>query len=840
MSRPDATYRFQLHAEFTLHDLAERVPYLARLGISHVYLSPIMEARAGSAHGYDVVDTCCVAESLGGEAALAALAGRLDAHGMGVLLDVVPNHMAASSENAWWRDLLEHGPASEHVRTFDTPWTSEPSGRLRLPVLADPLPDVLARGELTIAERDGAPVVAYFDHWFPVPASARALAGHAAGTPEAMSALLDALPYELVHWKHVNEEVCYRRFFDVADLIGMRVEEPDVFARTHQGILTWIRNGWVDGLRIDHVDGLRDPERYLDELAEATAAARGGDRCYTVVEKILAADEHIPASWQTDGATGYEFTRALTGFLLDRNGYAQLDALRRRWTGVTEDLTTFIREKKRYVLEHLFRAELADAAGGLAAAGLLPGDGVLMVLRELTVALPVYRTYITERGVSTEDRRRIEAAGAAARAQLEPEHHPVLDDVCAILLLERTHASESALATTIEAIARWQQLTGPVMAKGFEDTALYAWPALLAVNEVGGDPGEALAVGALHALLRTRAADTPGALNATSTHDTKRSEDVRARLLVLAEHPDMATELSQHWRTHPASAQLDIAPRDQIVLLQTLIGIWPLDDVIDETLAGRVREFMRKAAREAKTETSWLEPDAAYEQRLDRAVDHVLMTGVGAQLRTAIGGVAQRIALHGACNSLNQLLLKCTAPGVPDVYQGTESWRFDLVDPDNRRPVDFARLEASAAALAPLVAAPDADAVRALMASWRDGLIKQYVLTAALACRRRNAAFRGDYRALDAAGEHARSIVAFERVSGTDRVLVIATRYPGKVAPLDAPPAGDSWADTYIEAPPDADAWHSVLTGERVPVVAGRIELRSALALLPCALLEPG
>ena len=839
MTVPSATYRLQLHADFTLNDAAALVPYLARLGISHVYLSPIAEARAGSAHGYDVVEPCCVSEALGGPAALAALSGRLREHQMGVLLDIVPNHMAASTENPWWRDLLERGPASEHVRTFDTPWMESPDGPLQLPILGDPLDEVLARGELAIGERHGSPVLTYFERWLPIPGTAYALADRARESPDEIRTLLDALPYELAHWKHVASQVCYRRFFDITDLIGVRVEDPEVFARTHAGILEWLRNGWIDGLRIDHIDGLRDPEGYLEQLAAATGRARDGSRCYTVVEKILAVDERIPSSWVTDGATGYEFARLVSSFLVFPPGYSRLDALRARWTDEHRDFAAFTLDRKRFVLDRLFCAELADVARRIADLGNLPVDDVRAALRELTVALSVYRTYISERGVSGEDRRRIDAAREVAAGSLPKELRATLDEVCAIILLERTHAAESAVAATVDAVARWQQLTGPVMAKGFEDTVLYSWPALLAMNEVGGEPGEALPVPGLHTALQTRAEETPFALNATSTHDTKRSEDVRARLLVLAEHADEMAGLGEHWRAFLAKAQVQIAPRDEIVLLQTLVGVWPLSGVVDETLAARVREFMRKAAREAKVETSWREPDSDYEERLDRAVDHVLLAEDAGAIRQAVHAMVERIGLHGACNGLNQVLLKCTAPGVPDVYQGTEDWRLDLVDPDNRRPVDYTVLESRAAELEPLVAAPDAEHVGALLQSWRDGRIKQYVLMATLACRARNAAFLGRYRPAVGQGERARNVIAFERASADQRALVIATRWPAGMSPAGTAPLGDLWEDTVVAAPAGVTAWRSALTGERFEVVEGTLALRSILRVLPCALLEP-
>ncbi len=815
------------------------MPYLARLGVTHLYLSPITRATAGSAHGYDVTDPTTVGDALGGEAALRDLATIVHAADMAILLDIVPNHMAASTENAWWADLLENGRASTHAATFDTPLQDAGTDRLCLPVLGASLDATIERGELTIGERDGRPVLQYHDRWFPLPQAVAPLIDDVRRGSAPLEALLEALEYRLCDWQTVRESLCYRRFFDITDLVGIRVEDARVFARTHAGILDWIRRGWIDGLRIDHVDGLRDPAAYLATLARATADARNGrDRCYTVVEKILAADEILPADWACDGATGYEFTRIANAFLVDPEGYARLDAGRRGTTGETRQFSEFVRDCKLYALDTLFPAELTDVAQRWAALTFDPPAAVQEALRHLTAALDVYRTYISDASVATTDRRRISEARMRALPNLASDQVDVLARICQVLQLGRTDASDEERARTLDVIARWQQLSGPVMAKGFEDTALYAWPALLALNEVGGEPERTLDADDVHAFFAQRAGSTAGALNATSTHDTKRSEDVRARLLVLSERPDEWEDAVARWLPMLRSAHARIAPRDEFVLLQTLIGAWPLDRAVDDDFIARIQRFMLKAAREAKQETGWLTPNTGYEQALERTVDHALRSPVLDPFRREVQALVDRIALHGAANSLAQMLLKCTAPGVPDVYQGTEVWRFDLVDPDNRRPVDFARLEGVSRALTEMVAHPASEHVRVLLHAWRDGRIKQYVLMAALACRARQPALGSGYEALPVVGRHASSVLAFRRSAPGSQVISIVTRWPARLVQPDQLPVGSLWGDTAIEIGARDRAWTCALTGARLAPVNGRIRLAEALAVLPLALLE--
>lgn len=839
MSIPRATYRLQLHEAFTLDDARRLVPYLARVGVSHAYLSPITQATRGSEHGYDVTDPTRVAEAIGGLGALRSLSSALVDQGMGVLLDIVPNHMAASTENAWWADLLENAAESDHAATFDTPIAGGDGAMLRLPVLGGELDQIVERGELRVGEHAGEPVLQYFDHWFPIPRAVRELAAAVARGAASVRQLIDALPYRLSDWRSVSQSVCYRRFFDITGLVGVRVEDPAVFQRTHAGILEWLGHGFVDGLRVDHIDGLRDPAGYLDQLAQATARVRAGARCYTVVEKILAADEHLPDDWSTDGTTGYEFIRITSGFLVDPDGYARLDRLRRDVTGEQRPFSVFVHDCKRFVLQALFPAELADVAQRIAALAGTAEDATTHVLRELTAGLGVYRTYISRHGVSAQDRRRILQAHAAALPHVAADQRHVLDTVRDTILLDRTHASEEERARVLDAVARWQQLSGPAMAKGFEDTALYAWPALLAVNEVGGEPAEALDAHAVHQFLEERAERAPHALSSTSTHDTKRSEDVRARLLVLAEHAEQWAEAVETWRTVLRSDGARLAPRDELVLLQTLVGAWPLEGEPDPAFTERIQAFMLKAAREAKQETSWLDPDEEYERVLSRTVEHVLHSPAAEQLRSGLREWVERIALHGAVNSLVQTVLKCTAPGVPDIYQGTESWRFDLVDPDNRRPVDYTTLARVADDLAALVAAPAEDRVRALLQDWRDGRIKQYVLMAALALRRRNPAMHGTYTPAAVHGTHAHNVLAFRRSDGAAHMLALLTRWPARVSAPHAFPAGSVWRDTAVQAGAIASTWRCIFTGRRIDTEDGLVRLAAALDPLPFALLEP-
>lgn len=827
MKRPVATYRLQLHEGFTLRDAARIAPQLRRLGISHLYLSPITQATSGSEHGYDVTDPTRINEELGGADAMEELAAVLRELGMGVLLDIVPNHMAASAENAWWADLLLNGTESQHVSTFDTSLLRS-DGKLLLPVLGAPLDEVLAAGELQLTERNGRRVLQYHNHWFPVP-------GWVTAT-EVTAELLASLPYTLADWRTVQEQSGYRRFFDITGLVGVRVEDPTVFERTHSGILQWLEAGWVDALRIDHIDGLRDPAGYLRQLADATAKVRPDGRCYTVVEKILASDEHLPRQWEADGATGYEFMRVVSSFLVDPSGYHALEDLLRRVTGDMRQFDDVVYGSKLDVMDTLFPAELREVSNGLASITGLPTEQCTRVLRELTAALDVYRTYTSADGGSDDDRMRIDRALATAQTRLSDSDRAALNTIRNVLLLELEDSGADLRDRALDVAARWQQLSGPVMAKGFEDTALYRWPALLAVNEVGGEPGESMDAAAVHEFLAYRAEHDSGALNATSTHDSKRSEDVRARLMVLSGRAREWTAAVEAWLPRLRDGVRAVAPRDELLLLQTVSGAWPLDGDPDETFRQRIREYMRKAAREAKQETSWLDPDEAYEEALFAYVDRLLVSPGAADVRNELRGFVQRIALHGAVNSLAQVVIRCAAPGIPDTYQGTDRWRFDLVDPDNRRPVDYDQMAAFASSVEKIVEQPDAASVSRLRETWRDGRLKLYVLMALLRTRGRNKAFTGAYEPIEVTGERAEHVLAFRRHRGADSVIAVVPRWPARLAPAHEWPLAAAWGDTMIEV--GDGALRSVLDGTPLVPERGRLRLADVLSVLPVALLE--
>lgn len=829
MNPPVATYRLQLHAGFTLRDAAHIAPLLGRIGISHLYLSPVTQATAGSEHGYDVTDPTRINDELGGTEAMAELAAVVRAHGMGVLLDIVPNHMAASAENEWWADLLLNGVASAHAATFDTPLVDSEAGPLLLPVLGAPLEEVLAAGDLQLAERHGRRVLQYHDHWFPVPDSA---AAHDAVTP----ALLASLPYTLADWRTVQEQSGYRRFFDITGLVGVRVEDPDVFERTHSGILDWLENGWIDGLRIDHIDGLRDPANYLRQLARATSRSHARGRCYTVVEKILASDEHLPQAWETDGTTGYEMMRVASSFLVEPSGYHRLEDLLRRVTADMREFDELVYTCKLDVLDNLFPAELRDVAERLAEITGLPPDDCTRALRELTAALDVYRTYVNAEGAAPADRMRIDAARSIARARLSDADHPILNAICETLLLDAPEAAGDNRERVLDLVARWQQLSGPAMAKGFEDTALYRWPALLAVNDVGGEPGESMNASDMHAFFAYRAEHESGALNATSTHDSKRSEDVRARLLVLSERAQEWAAAVERWLPQTRRETTPIALRDELLLLQTVVGAWPLDGPPDEDFSHRIRDYMRKASREAKQETSWLRPDEDYEAALLGHVDRLLTSPELAPVREELRAFANRIALHGAVNSLAKVVLRCAAPGIPDTYQGTARWRFDLVDPDNRRPVDYDELTALTDGLEELVERPDARAVADLRENWRDGRIKLYLLMTLLRARHRHPAFAGACEPVEVNGERTDHVLAFRRRHDQDSVIVIVPRWPARLAPAHGWPLAEAWGNTAIHT--EGGILRNVLDGARITPSRDRIRLADALAVLPVALLE--
>ncbi len=934
-----STYRLQLHAGFRLEDVRALIPYFAALGVTHLHLSPVLAARTGSQHNYDVTDPTRLNPALGAEAEFIALADALRSAGLGIVLDIVPNHMAAHAENPFWEDVLTHGSASRYARWFDIEWRGgEPGPRPRivLPVLGDLRVRALERGEITLRLRSGRIRVGYFEHEWPLdpltlhplfdaiaraaeagaaaPESARAIRAHgrmlralsrqrgrtpgeredvarradgaadqvaqllgegpAAHSAEAalrafaappdgprrLRRLLDAQAYRIVYWRRAAREINYRRFFDVNELVALHMEDPEVFGQTHARLLEWRDAGAVDGFRVDHPDGLLDPLAYLRRLADEAFDWRPDARYPIYVEKILEPGETLPSAWPVSGTTGYDFLNEVEGLFVDRAGLARLERDYRRLIRRPLTFALVAEEGKRGALGRglspgvrLLAARLvrlaADAGTTLSVAA------ARSALIEVIAALGVYRTYVDRHtpGGSPEDRRRLADAVAAARSRGGAA--AALDSLEQALLGGPWPDGERE-QLRLRFVQRFQQLTGPAMAKGVEDTAFYAWAPLASLNEVGGAPDAlpADAVAAFHASAAARARVWPGAMLATTTHDTKRSADVRSRLDVLSELPDEWEERLYRWRrlTRPLQRRDrdGTAPDANTLYLffQSLLGIWPVGQPIDDAcrgaLAARLGEYMLKAAREAKQRTSWLEPDAAYESALADYVAAALDPVRSGPLLSEVGEFARRLAETGAWNALARTVLQLTTPGIPDIYQGDELSNLALVDPDNRRPVDFPRRQAALAEVIRTYGAGQGAAreLAALVARPWDGRLKLHVLHRLLTARRqRPALFVGaGYEPLEVRGAAAGSVLAFARRAGDERLIVVVPRLLARRgAAAGTPPVGGRfWEDTAVTLPDDVAGrpLDCLLTG-RVLRPADTIRVGELLALVPVAAL---
>jgi (1->4)-alpha-D-glucan 1-alpha-D-glucosylmutase len=755
---PRATYRVQVRPSFDLDATAGLTRYLAQIGVTHLYTAPLLTAVPGSEHGYDVVDHVGVAAQLGGEAARARLVDALRAAGLGLVVDIVPNHVGVAvpaANPAWW-DVLRRGRDSPYAHWFDIDWSR---GRLLVPVLGDE-PDALDNLSVIGAEAH------YFEHRFPI-------APHTLGGDTADPKLVhDRQHYELVSWRRGNSEINYRRFFAISELAGLRVEDPEVFAATHREILGWVAAGQVDGIRVDHPDGLRDPTGYLRRLS---AAAPG---TWLVVEKILEVGEELP-DWPVAGTTGYDALREVGGLFIDPAAASAFTTMDRDLTGAAHHWPELAREGKWEAATELLGAELGRLAR-LASDVTDAADA----LAEIAICFPVYRSYLPigdchlRQAVTTAARRRPELAVPIAG------------------LVARLFDPDDELAI------RFQQYTGAVMAKGVEDTAFYRYSRFTALNEVGGDPEHfGVSVPEFHAAATARQRRWPESMTTLSTHDTKRSEDVRARLAVLAELPDEWGSAVHRWM---AAAPLP-DPALTHLLWQATVGAWPIE-------RDRLHAYAEKAAREGAVSTSWADPDVAFETTMHAAVDAVYDDP---DLHADVSRFADRIAGFGWSNALGQKLVQLTMPGVPDVYQGTELWDFSLVDPDNRRPVDFA-------ARAHLLARIDA--------GWRppvdvSGAAKLLITSRALRLRRDHARLFDSYTPRTADGPAADHVVAFDRGGA----ITVATRLPVGLH------RRGGWADTVLQLPPGRRV--DVFTGRRVDGAV--VALAELLASYPVALLTP-
>jgi (1->4)-alpha-D-glucan 1-alpha-D-glucosylmutase len=845
---PAATYRLQLHAGFGFADAAAIAAHLAGLGVTHLYLSPILQAAPGSMHGYDVVDHSVISADLGGESGFRALVAELRRLGLGVIVDVVPNHMsigAPESLNHQFWSVLAGGPDSSAAHWFDIDWAAR-DGRLLLPILGGP--PAKCADDLTIdpagdpRHPDSGPVLRYFEHVLPL----------RPGTPGLpLTELLALQHYELADWRTAAADLNWRRFFDVTTLIGVQVQEADVFAATHEVLLGLVAEGLIDGLRIDHPDGLADPRGYLRQLATATSG------CWVVTEKILEGGEQLPADWMCAGTTGYDSLAMVGGLFIDSSGAAPLTGEYVRFTGGPPTFAPVAAAAKQQIAAGSLAAEISRLArlAPRTAHPVLAGaddDDRRAVVAELVSAVSVYRAYVVPgeppplASVAV-----VTAAAQLARVRLPARLHPAVDALAALVLNPLPAGADyrdDARAARAELAVRFQQTCGPVMAKGVEDTAFYRWSRLTGLNEVGGDPGRlGVSPAAFHSFAARLARDWPATMTTLSTHDTKRGEDVRARLAVLAERPaEWAAEVT---RGHDLAAALLTSaeggggpwpePDTEYLLWQTLVGTWPAD-------TGRVTEYLTKAMREAKTATSWSDPDAAYED----AVRDLARAIIGdARLSGQIAAFTARVEPDARSNALGAKLVQLTMPGVPDIYQGSELSWLPLVDPDNRRPVDFARRRAMLATLDdpeadnPALAGPGLDST-GLAAEGGDATLldwqKLLVTSRTLRVRRDHPAWfaaaddpLAAYDPLAARGPAADHAVAFVRGR---HAVTVATRLPATLR------RRGGWADTTLllshpSQAPDEPAWRDVLTG--AVHLGSRVPLAQLTERLPVALLVP-
>lgn len=864
-----ATQRLQFHKDFTLDDAVPLVPYFARLGISHLYASPLLSARAGSMHGYDVVDPTRVNPELGGEAALRRLVAALREHDMGLILDIVSNHMAVGgADNPWWLDLLEWGRLSPYSEFFDIQWHSpDPllKGQLLMPFLGSDYGEALQSGTLPLKfdAAHGSFYVEHYEHRFPIcprdyalilgtdeslkplaerfaalayqddayaeaawlkqalaerareilPAIEQRLAAFDGRHPEGFQRLhhlLEQQVYRLASWRTAADDINWRRFFDVNELGGLRVERTAVFEATHGKIFELISEGLVDGLRIDHIDGLADPRGYCRKLRRRVDALSPQRHLPIFVEKILGEGENLREDWQVDGTTGYEFMNQLSLLQHHPDGFAPLAQL---WTRHSERPSAFI-EEARLARQQILNGSLGGDFESVAQALLqvarddvmtrdLTLGAIRRALQELIVHFPVYRTYISARGRSAADDQVFQQAMEGARSTLNEGDWPVLEHLEKWLggqpWRNRPVGRERKILK--HACVRFQQLTSPAAAKAVEDTAFYRSAVLLSRNDVGFSTEQFSApLTAFHAANQQRLKAFPDNLLATATHDHKRGEDTRARLAVLSECAPWYAEQVEHWRNlaTPLREHADSpSAGDELILYQVLLGSWPLEHNPDlEAYQQRLWQWQQKALREAKLQSSWSAPNEAYEQGVEEFLKRLLLSEAGAPLRSALDSAAQAIAPAGALNGLAQTLLHLTVPGVPDVYQGDEFWDFSLVDPDNRRPVDFAARQHA------LDTPPD---IGELLFNWRDGRIKQALIAQVLGWRKTYAElFRhGSYTALEVVGQHAERVVAFYREHSGQQLLVVVPRWSYHLLENGLFPQINAqvWGDTRVKLP---------------------------------------
>src|ERR1039458_349152 len=944
---PSATYRVQLSRDFRFVDATRILDYLHTLGISDLYLSPILASRKGSGHGYDVTDPSRINPELGSEEEFATLQTEMQNRGMGLLLDTVPNHMAASAENPWWMDVLENGAQSAFAAFFDIEWHPHArslEGKILLPVLGRPFGESLDAGEIRLTLQDARFFFQYFDSLLPLtPRSHHAILNHRfdrlkevlgeedpayreysgilasvrelsnanrqasentadqrlrfeasrdrlrsliASSKEVAKLVEDSVAdingkegdpgsfgfvqrllaeqnYKLAFWQNLNESINYRRFFTIADLVGVRVEDPLVFEATHGYILRLVSKSPAAGLRVDHIDGLRDPLAYLNRLQERLASddSRKGSPSYVLVEKILSRHEALLEDWPVSGTTGYDYLNEANRVFVEPQGAPRMEEIFSAFTGRQQNFADLVYEKKKLVMNTLLGVEmrtlgrqLAELASQDRYARELNREQLIDALIEVTACLSVYRTYIRNMDLTAHATKYIEEAISEARGRASSLNPSCFDFVREVLLiLNPPHVLVDQREARLSFVMRWQQFTGPIVAKGLEDTALYVYHPLLSLNEVGGDPRPSAATCRedFYAFLEERRKLWPGSLDASATHDTKRSEDVRARLNALSEMPSEWEDHLKLWAKQNAQFKTTITGQsvpdrsEEYFLYQTLLGVWPLDSQACASLLERVQAHMIKATREAMVHTRWTRPNQPHEDALLSFVSRILSND-NADFLEDFRQFQKKVAYFGMINGLSQTLLKIAAPGVPDFYQGSELWDLRLVDPDNRGPVDF---DKRSAALDEIVKAGTGGQIaQNLIERWHDGQIKLYLIWRALQFRHNHdEIFRdGDFLPLQVEGSYSRNIVAFARRHGASWVLAAAPRWISQLpANRERKRTEFNWGDTRLVLPSGSPSlWNSILTSQQVPSFAedskGFVKASDLFCDLPVALISGG
>jgi (1->4)-alpha-D-glucan 1-alpha-D-glucosylmutase len=943
---PITCYRLQFNNQFTFRDAQAILGYLQRLGVTDVYASPLLQSRRGSGHGYDVTDPTRIDSDLGSEEQFEAFQTDLHGRGMGLLLDIVPNHMAASHENPWWMDVLENGPGSPYAAFFDIDWHA-PSrtleNKILLPVLGGFYGDVLQNQELRVLFEAGRFRLQYHESFFPLgPKSYRRVLKHRQDTFEASAGssslafqeylgilsglnslsdretltvdaagerrlqtealkerlgqlhhqnpefreflteniaqfngkrgdiasfrLLDRVlseqAYVLAYWQNVNEEINYRRFFTITDLVGVRVEDPAVFESVHAVIFRLVEKGAVDALRIDHIDGLRDPFGYLRRLQDRLSGGPEKEKSeplYVVVEKILLAEETLPTEWPVHGTTGYDYLNVANRLFVDPQGTDAIEKIYFRFLQRHPEYQDVLYRKKKLVMATLLGVEmraLGRQLGILAESDRyardLPRTDLAAALVETTACFPIYRTYTRSVTLTREAIRYIETALDAARARSPQIAAACFDFVRDVLLLrDGDHLFPDQREARLAFVMRWQQSTGPIVAKGQEDTVLYVFCPLISLNEVGGDPlPSSKAVPKFDAYIRNRRSAWPCAMNSTATHDTKRGEDVRARINVLSEIPAEWRRHLDLWSRQNARKKTrvgnQIAPDsvEEIFLYQTLLGAWPLDDKERPEFRKRMHNYTLKATREAMVHTRWTRPNLPHEHALVHFLDGLFRDK---KFLADFLPWQSKLAYYGMCNGLALTLLKIFSPGIPDIYQGCDLWDLRLVDPDNRRPVDYERRVKLLDRIEVQSQQSELEFCRELTRHWQDGAIKLYLLSKVLGFRREHGGLfaDGEWLPLSAAGVRKDNVLAYARRYEKSWTIAVAPRF---LARAKAPQQWDLmrafWKSTQLLLPASAPlAWRNILTGEslRCTTRQGRkyIPAGTILGNFPVAVLVP-